>query len=87
MLQTNMVYLNQMWFHTIGILDLRIYETIIQGALPLALIPSGLSGGRSPRDSQTETERRRETRWRQGARERQRGERERKRLESCLELA
>lgn len=36
MLQTNMVYLNQMWFHTIGILDLRIYETIIQGALPLA---------------------------------------------------
>ena len=36
MLQTSMVYLNHMWFHTIGILNHRIYETVIQGALLLA---------------------------------------------------
>lgn len=36
MLQTSMVYLNQMWFHTTGILEHRIYEAVTQGALLLA---------------------------------------------------
>ena len=44
MLQTSMVYLNQMWFHTIGILDLRIYETVVQEALLLASHSPVLAG-------------------------------------------